>query len=132
VLLCPAQQACHASLRADMWNDLVKHVGAAAVATVKAKPTADCLEAILGGHDWNGSRTGVQEVVGKHLARLLASRATMLGLGTRATGSGMQVAPPAAGSRAKVPAVEIAFDRVAERDTACQCCQLKFSKRHND
>ena len=48
--------------------------GGAVVATVKAKPAAECLEAILGGHDWNGSRTAVQEVVGKYLARLLAGR----------------------------------------------------------
>jgi hypothetical protein len=52
VLLCPA----HESLRKDMWDALVEIMGdaAAAVAEVKAKPAADCLEAILGSHDWNG------------------------------------------------------------------------------
>ncbi len=57
-----------------MWDALVDIMGDAAVAEVKAKPAADCLEAILGSHDWNGSRTAVQEVVGnigKYLARLL-------------------------------------------------------------
>jgi hypothetical protein len=47
-----------------MWDALVDIVGDAAVAEVKAKPAADCLEAILGSHDWNASRTAVQEVVG--------------------------------------------------------------------
>jgi hypothetical protein len=76
VLLCPA----HESLRKDMWDALVDIMGdaaVAAVAAVKAKPAADCLEAILGSHDWNGSRTAVQEVVGKYLARLLVGRNTI-------------------------------------------------------
>jgi hypothetical protein len=66
-----------------------------AVAEVKAKPAADCLEAILGSHDWNGSRTAVQEVVGKYLARLLVGRNTMmLGLHVKATDGEKQMAPP--------------------------------------
>ena len=81
VLLCPA----HESLRKYMWDALVDIMGDAAVAAVKAKPAADCLEAILGSHDWNGSRTAVQEVVGKYLARLLVGRNTMLGLHVKAT-----------------------------------------------
>jgi hypothetical protein len=53
--------------------------GDAAVAEVTAKPAADRLEAIWGGHDWNGSRIAVQEVVGKYLARLLVGRNTRVG-----------------------------------------------------
>jgi hypothetical protein len=124
VLLCPA----HDSLRKDMWDGLVDSVGGAVVAAVKAKPTAECLEAILGSHDWNGSRTAVQEVVGKYLARLLAGRSTMLGLGVKATGRDKEVAPPA-GPQRDMPTA--AASPAAERDTACQCCQLKSSRRHN-
>jgi hypothetical protein len=47
LLLCPA----HESLRKDMWDALVDIMGDAAVAEVTAKPAADRLEAILGGHD---------------------------------------------------------------------------------
>jgi hypothetical protein len=106
-----------------MWDGLVDSVGGAVVAAVKAKPTAECLEAILGSHDWNGSRTAVQEVVGKYLARLLAGRSTMLGLGVKATGRDKEVAPPA-GPQRDMPTA--AASPAAERDTACQCCQLKF------
>lgn len=77
-----------------MWDALVDIMGDAAVAEVKAKPAADCLEAILGSHDWNGSRTAVQEVVGKYLARLLVGRNTMLGLDVKATDGDKQMAPP--------------------------------------
>jgi hypothetical protein len=78
-----------------MWDALVDIMGdAAAVAAVKAKPAADCLEAILGSHDWNGSRTAVQEVVGKYLARLLVCRNTMLGLDVKSTDGDKQMAPP--------------------------------------
>ena len=48
----------------------------------------------MGSHDWNGSRTAVQEVVGKYLARLLVGRNTMLGLDVKATDGDMQMAPP--------------------------------------
>ena len=43
-----------------MWDALVDIMGDATVAAVKAKPAADCLEAILGSHEWNGSCTAVQ------------------------------------------------------------------------
>jgi hypothetical protein len=48
-------------LRKDMWDALVDIMGDAAVAEVTAKPAAGRLEAILGGHDWNGSRTACKK-----------------------------------------------------------------------
>ncbi len=106
-----------------MWDALVDIMGDAAVAAVKAKPAADCLEAILGSHDWNGSRTAVQEVVGKYLARLLVGRNTI-----KATDGDKQMAPPV-GPGHDMPTN--AASQVAERDTARQCCQLRSSKQHN-
>ncbi len=44
-----------------MWDALVDIMGDAAVAEVTAKPAAGRLEAILGGHDWNGSRTACKK-----------------------------------------------------------------------
>ena len=111
-----------------MWDALVDIMGDAAVAAVKAKPAADCLEAILGSHDWNGSRTAVQEVVGKYLARLLVGRNTMLGLHVKATDGEKQMAPPVGPEH---DMTTNAVSQVAERDTACQCCQLRSSKQHN-
>ena len=99
------------------------------VAAVKAKPAAECLEAILGGHDWNGSRTAVQEVVGKYLARLFAGRGTLLSLGVKKTGSHTKQVTPPAGPNGDAPITTTT--PTAERDTACQCCQLKSSKQHN-
>jgi hypothetical protein len=49
---------------------------------------------LLTAHDWNGSRTAVQEVVGKYMARLLVGRNTMLGLAVKATDGDKQMAPP--------------------------------------
>ncbi len=79
-------------------------------------------------YDWNGSRTAVQEVVGKYLARLLVGRNTMLGLDVKATDGDKQMAPPVG------PGHDMrtnAASQVAERDTACQCCQLRSSRQHN-
>ena len=116
VLLCPT----HTSLRDAMWAEVADWVGEAPAAAVRTKPPAECLEALLGSVDWNGHRLAVMNVVGKYLADVLATRSGMLSIGHAAP-----AASPAAPPRV-TPTTSI-----AERDTACQCCQQRFSKTHN-
>jgi hypothetical protein len=97
-----------------MWDALVECVWSTVVAAVKAKPAAECLEAILGSHTWNGSRTAVHEVVGRYLARVLAGRGTAPSQGVKTTDSDKQVDMPA-GPKHDIHVA--AANQTAERDT---------------
>jgi hypothetical protein len=119
VLLCPA----HASLREAMWAEVADWVGERLTAAVKGKPPAECLEALLGSIDWDGHRLAVMNVMGGYLAGVLAAGGNRLSLARAVCAK----TPPGQAAPAQVaPAAS-----VAERDTACQCCQQRFSKRHN-
>jgi hypothetical protein len=113
VLLWPAFADMHVAL----WDSVVECAGQAAADAVSGMPPAQRLEALLGGHQWGGHTLAVQEVVGRSLAGLLAARAQR-----------------GAGAVERQPAAVVAAARAAalsEPDTACQCCQARFSVQHH-
>ena len=87
-------------------------------------PSSGVLGGVASGHAWDGHRLVVMEIMGRCLAGVLATRGGMPGLGCSAPGGvlataqvGPGVAPGQAGG--------------VGHDVACQCCQLRVAKRHN-